>query len=313
MKFYENLDYILQNKHISKREMCHQIRLSYNTFMSAYHRKSKKISFETMLNIAQFLGCDVETLLNSKPEIKKKKVVLITGASGDIGSAIAKKLSTPQTIVLLTYNSNKSAVLNIQKQLPNNCESEIYACNLTQANTVEKMVEYFIKKYKTIDVLVNCAGVSLLQQIQDTTEHDFNRVFNSNVKSTIFTTKCVSRHMISNKFGKIINISSVWGLVGASVESVYSASKGAINSLTLALAKELAPSGITVNCICPGFIWGKMNSCFSKEEVEEIANNIPLNRVGTPTDVANLVEFLCSENASYITGQIIAVDGGMIL
>ena len=175
------------------------------------------------------------------------------------------------------------------------------------------MVNKIIKKHKKIDCLINCAGVSLFKLIQDTTEEDYLKVFNANFKSTLLITAKVSKHMISEKFGRIINISSMWGVVGASMESLYSASKGAINNLTLSLAKELGPSGITVNAICPGLIDTKMNKALTKDTIKDIVENTPINRIGLPKDVAELVEFLSSDKASFITGQIITVDGGFSL
>ena len=175
------------------------------------------------------------------------------------------------------------------------------------------MVNNIVKIHKKIDYLVNCAGISHFQQIQDTTSLDFDKAMNTNLKSTILLTAQVSKHMISEKFGKIINISSMWGVVGSSMESLYSASKGAINALTLSLAKELGPSNITVNAICPGLIDTKMNKNLSKETISSIINETPLNKIGTPKDVANLVEFLLSDKADFITGQIITIDGGFSL
>ena len=161
--------------------------------------------------------------------------------------------------------------------------------------------------------MINCAGKSKFQQIQDTTEKDFYEIIDNNLKSTIMLTSAVSKHMISEQNGKIINISSMWGKVGASMESLYSASKGAINTFTLALAKELGPSNITVNAICPGLIDTKMNNNLSKETIQEIVDNTPVGRIGKPKDVATLTEFLISEKANFITGQIISVDGGFSL
>ena len=136
---------------------------------------------------------------------------------------------------------------------------------------------------------------------------------NNNFLSSLLTTKFVSKNMISNKYGKIINISSMWGVVGASMESLYSASKGAINTLTLSLAKELGPSNITVNAICPGLIDTKMNNCLNEDDKLAIVESTPLGRIGKPEDVANLVKFLTSDKASFITGQIITIDGGLTL
>ena len=194
-----------------------------------------------------------------------------------------------------------------------NCNVETFCCDLKNSIETKKMVDEIISKYKKVDYLINCAGISKFQQIQDTTEQDYYEVIDTNLKSTIMLTAFISKHMISEKFGRIVNISSMWGVVGASMESLYSASKGAINTFTKSLAKELGPSNITVNAVCPGLIDTKMNSCLTKETVKEIVEATPLNRIGSTKDIANLVNFLCSENASFITGQIITVDGGFSL
>ena len=186
-------------------------------------------------------------------------------------------------------------------------------CDLTNTEEINNMVEKIIKSYDRIDYLINCAGISKFQQIQDTTDKDFYEIFETNLKSVVMLTAAASKHMISEKKGKIVNISSIWGTVGASMESLYSASKGAINNLTLSLAKELGPSNITVNSICPGLIDTKMNKNLSSETIKEIVENTPLGRIGYPEDIANLTEFLCSDKANFITGQIITVDGGFTL
>ena len=155
---------------------------------------------------------------------------------------------------------------------------------------------------------MNAAGVAQSRLIQDVTESDFDFVFGVNVKGSVFLIKYVVPHMVSEKMGNIINISSMWGEVGASMESVYSASKGAIDSLTKSLAKELAPSHIRVNAVSPGLIDTKMNKGYSKADLAEIISATPISRIGKPSDVANVVEFLASESASFITGQIITVD-----
>lgn len=237
------------------------------------------------------------------------KTILITGASGGIGREIATTLANKKHNLILVYNSNKPTVENLEKK----CAVDIFKCDLTNEQQIKTLVNKIIKKYKKIDVLINCAGVSHFQQIQDTTEDDFYHVINNNLKSTILVTTAVSKHMISEQSGNIINISSMWGVVGASMESLYSASKGAINTFTLALAKELGPSNINVNAICPGLIDTKMNKNLTKETIEDIVSNTPIARIGKPKDVANLVEFLISEKASFITGQIIRIDGGLTL
>lgn len=241
------------------------------------------------------------------------KNILITGASGDIGSEIARKFASKDNRLILVYNNSKKKIDYLLDELMEKCEISSYKCDLTDDELISAMIEDIISKYKHIDCLINCAGVSQIKQIQDVTLDDYNFLFDNNVKSTILLTKYVSKHMISAKYGKIINISSIWGNVGASMESVYSATKGAINSFTLSLAKELGYSNITVNAICPGLIEGKMNSFLTDEEKKTLIDNTPLGRTGQGSDIANICEFLCSEKADFITGQIITVDGGLTL
>ncbi len=237
------------------------------------------------------------------------KTILITGASGGIGAEIAKTLAKKSNNLILVYNTHKPNVAELKTK----CCVDLFQCDLTNTDALKNTVEKIIKKHKKIDVLINCAGRSKFQQIQDTLDSDFYDIIDNNLKSTTMLTAVVSKHMISEHFGKIVNISSMWGKVGASMESLYSASKGAINTFTLALAKELGPSNITVNAICPGLIDTKMNSNLSKETIQEIVDNTPIARIGKPKDVANLVEFLISDKADFITGQIISVDGGFSL
>ena len=240
------------------------------------------------------------------------KTILITGASGGIGSEIAKKFAKSNNNIILVYNKNKKTVKNM-KQTFKNCHLEIFQCDLKNTEQINAMVTKIIKNHKKIDCLINCAGISKYQQIQDTTDADYYEVFDTNLKSTIMLTSAVSKHMISEHYGKIVNISSMWGVVGASMESLYSASKGAINNLTRSLAKELGPSNINVNAICPGLIDTKMNKALSPETIIDLVDNTPLTRIGQPADIANAVEFLCSDKANFITGQILTIDGGFSL
>lgn len=241
------------------------------------------------------------------------KTFLITGASGGIGGEIARTLAKENNKLILVYNTNFQAIENLKNELSTKSDVFVCKCDLTNEKAISSMVENLIKEHKKIDCLINCAGVAHFEQIQDTTSESFSKVIDTNLKSTVLLTAKVSKHMISEQKGKIINISSMWGKVGSSMESLYSASKGAINALTLSLAKELGPSNITVNAICPGLIETKMNNCLSQDTIENIKNETPMQRIGTPKDVANLVEFLSSEKANFITGQIITVDGGFSL
>ena len=240
------------------------------------------------------------------------KTIIITGSSGGIGSEIVKKFAKNHNNIILVYNKNFSSVEKL-KQSFKNCNLEVFKCDLTNAEQINNMVQKIIKAHKKIDCLINCAGISKYQLIQDTTEADYQHVFDVNLKSIVMLTAAVSKHMISEKYGKIVNISSMWGSVGASMESLYSASKGAINTLTLSLAKELGPSNINVNAICPGLIDTKMNSKLSKTTVQGIVDATPIGRIGKPEDVAHLAAFLCDDKSNFITGQIITVDGGYTL
>lgn len=237
------------------------------------------------------------------------KTILITGASGGIGAEIAKTLAKKSNNLILVYNNHKPNIAEFKTR----CCVDLFQCDLTNTDAIKNMVDKIIKKHKKIDVLINCAGISKFQQIQDSTDKDFYDIINNNLKSTIMFTAAVSKHMISEQYGKIVNISSMWGKVGASMESLYSASKGAINTFTLALAKELGPSNINVNAICPGLIDTKMNNNLSKETIQEIVDNTPIGRIGKAKYVASLTEFLISDKADFITGQIISVDGGFSL
>lgn len=241
------------------------------------------------------------------------KNILITGASGDIGSGIARKLAKADVRLLLVYNNSKQRIDKIADELMDISHIVLYKCDLTDDDCVHAMVNDIVSKFHTIDCLINCAGVSLIKQIQDCTEADYSYVFDSNMKTAFLLTKEVSKHMIHEQSGNIINISSMWGNVGASMESLYSASKGAMNSFTLALAKELGFSNIRVNAICPGLIEGRMNESISDEDKKAIISNTPISRIGTSEDVANAVEFLLSGKSSFITGQIITIDGGFSL
>lgn len=241
------------------------------------------------------------------------KNILITGASGGIGSQIAKEFATTSCKLFLVYNHNEAEIKKLKKDLSTKCEVYVYKCDLRNSLQIKNMVDDIISKHRKIDYLINCAGVSLIKQIQDTTEQDYYDLLDINLKGCIMLSAFVSKHMIHEQFGRIVNISSMWGVVGASMESLYSASKGAINSFTLSLAKELGYSNITVNAICPGLIDTKMNSNIDDLTKKEIIDSTPLNRIGSPKDVSYLVKFICSEKANFITGQIISVDGGFSL
>lgn len=242
------------------------------------------------------------------------KTVLITGASRGIGREIALKFAVEGYNVVLNYNSSE----NKAKELANQIEKFGVKCLALKADVaiedeVIEMVNTALKEFGKIDVLVNNAGVALSKLFQLTSMDEIARVFGVNTFGVINTSKAVVPSMVSEKSGKIINISSIWGRVGASMETIYSASKGAVIAFTMALAKELAPSNISVNCVCPGVIDTDMLLEYSDEDKVELKNQTPLNRLGTPKDVADAVYFLASDNANFITGQVITIDGGFAL
>ncbi|MBR6778603.1 MAG: glucose 1-dehydrogenase [Clostridia bacterium] len=240
------------------------------------------------------------------------KTAIITGASGDIGIQIAQTLAKNGYNLAVLYNTNEDPIIALKKEFKNVQILDL-KCDLCNEKQVEDTITTILKTFGQIDCLINCAGITQFKQIQDVTKDDYNKIFGTNVYGTVSTISKVAKHMISAQSGKIVNISSMWGVVGASVESLYSASKGAINTLTKALAKELGPSGITVNAICPGLIESKMNNHLDKNSVDDIVCATPVGRIGYPQDVANLVEFLISDKADFITGQIITIDGGLTL
>lgn len=242
------------------------------------------------------------------------KTVLITGASRGIGREIAIKFASEGYNVVLNYNSSESKAKTIAKYIQGmGVKCLLAKADVAVENEVIDMVNLALKQFGKIDVLVNNAGVSLSKLFQLTTTDEVARVFGVNTFGVINCSKAVVPSMVSEKAGKIINISSIWGKVGASMETIYSASKGAVIAFTMALAKELAPSNISVNCVCPGVIDTDMLLEYTEEDKTELKNQTPLNRLGTPQDVANAVYFLASDNATFITGQVITVDGGFAL
>ena len=233
----------------------------------------------------------------------KLKTAIVTGASGSIGGAIALQLAKDGYIVYAQYNNNPIAIEN---------NSNVKPIKFDITNKEQMETALFGIKDK-VDLLVNCAGIGLYKLANQTTEAEWKNLFDVNVTGMQNLTSLILNGMIDKKSGKIINISSIWGVVGASMEVCYSASKSAVIGYTKALAKEVGYSGISVNCVCPGVIDSKMNSRFSKEEMAELISSTPLGRIGTGEDVANIVSFLASEKADFITGQIITVDGGFTL
>ncbi len=237
------------------------------------------------------------------------KTVLITGGSRGIGAEMVRLFSEHNYNVAFTYKSSREAADQIARKynaLPICADS---ACE----DEVEKAVCTVVDAFGDIDVLINNAAISSFSLFTDIEPSAWREIFDVNVHGAFYYTRAISRKMIQKKQGRIINISSMWGISGSACEVHYSATKAAIIGMTKALAKELGPSGITVNCIAPGVIATDMNSSLSKEDVDVLKENTPVCRIGEPSDVANMALFLAQDEASFITGQIIGVDGGYII
>lgn len=240
-----------------------------------------------------------------------KKTVLITGASRGIGRATALRFAREGYTVLIGYRERLSDALAVKKLITDGGgRAEVFCVDVADFNAVCSCVKGLEKEYGVISTLVLNAGISLTKQINDTTPEDWDRVFNVNVKGAYNLVKATLDGMISQKFGRIVTVSSVWGEVGASCEVAYSASKAALIGFTKALAKELAPSNITVNCVTPGVIDTEMNACYTLEERTALEGEIPAGRYGTPEEVADAIYFLAAEGNGYVTGEVLGVNGG---
>lgn len=243
------------------------------------------------------------------------KTALITGASGGIGRATAIKFLQNGYFVIAQYNTDIDGIKQLNNSLTEEQSQRLFTIKADFSNTdsVYQMLKEVLKSFARLDVVVNNAGVGLYKLITQTEDSEWDNLFNVNVKSAFIISKQVLPAMINAGHGSIINVSSMWGNVGASMEVGYSASKSALIGFSKALAKEVAPSGIRVNCVCPGVIDTKMNARFSEEDIVELKNQTPLGRIGSAQEVANLIYFLSSEEASFITGQTITCDGGFSL
>jgi len=237
-----------------------------------------------------------------------KKVILITGASRGIGNNIAKTLAKAN-IVVANYNKSEKEAKDLKKELEeNNINIDIIKANVCERNQVQKMVKRILDKYGHIDVLINNAGISQYKLFTDISDDDWKEVMDTNLNANFIVTQEVVRNMIHNKEGLIVNISSIWGVTGAAMEVAYSTSKAGIIGLTKSLAKELGPSNIRVNAIAPGIINTNMNSKFSEKEINDIKEEIPLEKIGEPEEITKCIEWLIKD--TYTTGQIISINGG---
>ena len=238
-----------------------------------------------------------------------KPTAIITGASGDIGAQTAVTLAKQGYQLPLCGHSSESKLNQIKEQCLAYTRCQTVLGDIGKSGTAAEIVETAMQAYGHIDVLVNNAGMSHIGLITDVTDEEWLQILHTNLSSVFFLCRQALPHMIHEKCGRILNISSIWGITGASCETAYSATKGGLNTFTKALAKELAPSGIAVNAIACGMIDTKMNACFSKEEIQEICCDIPAGRMATAEETADLAALLLRAPI-YMTGQIIGFDGG---
>lgn len=242
----------------------------------------------------------------------KQKIAIVTGASRGIGREVAKELAESGITVIANYNKSEEEAKKLQQELEEqNFKLEIFKADVSKREDVKKLVEYTIEKYGKIDILINNAGISEYKLFTDETDEDWDKLINTNLYSAFAMSQEVMPNMVHNKKGCIINISSIWGIVGGSLEVLYSISKAGLDGMTKALAKELGPSNIRVNSIAPGMINTKMNSKFTEKEIEEIKEEIPLERLGDPQDIAKCIKWLIDDN--YTTGQVISINGGWVI
>lgn len=237
------------------------------------------------------------------------KVVVVTGGSRGIGAQIVKTLANENYKVILNYNNSKEQAEKIQQELlEQGKEIEVIKADVSKKEEAEKLIQFAINKFNKIDILINNAGISQEGLFTDVTEEEWQKIINTNLNSVFYCNQQALKYMIQEQQGCIINISSIWGETGASCEVAYSTTKAAINGMTKALAKEVGPSNIRVNAIAPGIIDTDMNRNLTNEELEQIKEQIPLNKIGKALDIAKCVKWLIEDE--YTTGQIISINGG---
>ncbi|WP_053955381.1 elongation factor P 5-aminopentanone reductase [Inediibacterium massiliense] len=242
------------------------------------------------------------------------KTVVITGASRGIGKAMTQMFAQKGYNVLMNFNKSEKEATELYDLLKNQgCSVKIFKADVSKRNEVNNMIEFCVQEFGTIDILINNAGISQEKLFTDLTDEDWDTMMNVNLKGVFYCTQKVLQYMIPRKKGKIINISSIWGMIGGSCEVHYSVAKAGIIGLTKALAKELGPSNIQINCIAPGIIQTDMLSPYDENELKALIEETPLMKLGNPSDIASCAYFLASNHSNFITGQIISPNGGFVI
>ncbi|HBG5345210.1 TPA: SDR family oxidoreductase [Clostridioides difficile] len=244
----------------------------------------------------------------------KNKTVLITGGSRGIGKAMSKAFAKEGYNVLINFNKSENEAKELYAILnEKNFSVKLFKADVSNREDVENMVDYCVKEFGGLDVLVNNAGISQDKLFTDITDEDWDNMININLKGSFYCSQVALKYMVSEKKGNIINISSIWGISGASCEVHYSITKAGIIGMTKALAKEVGPSNIRVNSIAPGVINTDMLSGYNEEDINALVEETPLMRIGTPEDIANCAIFLASDKSNFITGQVISPNGGFVI
>ena len=237
------------------------------------------------------------------------KIIVVTGSSRGIGAAIVKHLAKLGYTVILNYNKSEASAKNVESELKKQGYTvDVFRADVSKPMEAKNLIDFAINKYGKIDVLINNAGICQDRLFTEITDEDWKNMMDNNLNSAFYCSREAAKNMIHNKQGLIINMSSIWGLTGGSMEVHYSTTKAGLIGLTKALAKELGPSNIRVNAIAPGIIDTDMNRGYSKEDLEELKNEIPLERIGTANNIAKSVAWLIEDD--YTTGEVISINGG---
>lgn len=241
------------------------------------------------------------------------KVALVTGGARGIGKAICRSLAKDGFKIAINYNNSEKEALELKAEISKITQAEVFECDVSDSSQVKTMFSEILKTLGNVSVLVNNAGIAEQVLFTDITDEMWQKMINTNLSSAFYCSREVLKNMVNEKNGVIINIASMWGEVGASMEVHYSTAKAGLIGMTKALAKEVGLSGVRVNAVSPGVVLTDMMNSFSEEDKEILKDETPLNTLGTPEDIASAVSFLVSDKAKFITGQVLSVNGGFVI